>query len=46
VLPSGRNFDRKTQNGPNKIVWRRENLGPNFWQIYQKTAEKGAKLFL
>jgi hypothetical protein len=41
VLPRGRNFGRKTQKGPKKIVWGRENLGPNFWQIFQKRAEKG-----
>jgi hypothetical protein len=39
VLPSGRNFGRKSQNGPKEIVWSRENEGPNFWKIYQKRAE-------
>jgi hypothetical protein len=41
VLPRGRNFGRKTKKGPTKIVWRRENLRLNFWQIYQKRAKKG-----
>jgi hypothetical protein len=41
VLPRGLNFGRKTQKGPKKMVWGRENLGPKFWQIYQKRAEKG-----
>jgi hypothetical protein len=45
VLPRGRNFGRKTQKGPEKIVWGRENLGPKFWQIYQKRAEKGPSFF-
>jgi hypothetical protein len=29
VLPRGQNFGGKTQKGPKKIVWGRENLGPN-----------------
>jgi hypothetical protein len=32
--------------GPKKIVWGRENLGPNFWQIYQKGAELFCSLVL
>jgi hypothetical protein len=27
---------RPQQTGPKKLVWGRENLGLNFWQIYQK----------
>jgi hypothetical protein len=27
-----------------KVVWGRENQGPNFWQIYKK-GRKGAELF-
>jgi hypothetical protein len=27
VLPRGQNFGRKSQKGPNKIVWVRENAG-------------------
>jgi hypothetical protein len=46
VLPRGRNFGRKAQKGPKKIVCGRENLGPNFWQIYQKRAEKGPNFFV
>jgi hypothetical protein len=46
VLPRGRNFSRKTQKGPKKIVWGRENLGPNFSQIYQKRAEKVPNFFV
>jgi hypothetical protein len=36
VLPRGRKFGRKTQKGPTNIVWGRESLGTNFWQICQK----------
>jgi hypothetical protein len=41
VLPlaKGQNYGRKTQKGPKKLAWGRENMGPNFWQIYQKRAE-------
>jgi hypothetical protein len=46
VLPRSRNFGRKTQKGPKKIVWGRESLGPNFLQNYQKRAEKGPNFFL
>jgi hypothetical protein len=28
-----------------KIVLGRKNLRPNFWQIYQKRAEKGPNIF-
>jgi hypothetical protein len=45
VLPRGRNFGRKSQKGPKKIVWSRENEGPNFWKIYQKRGEKGPTFF-
>jgi hypothetical protein len=45
VLPRGRNFGRKAQKGPKKIEWGLENLGSNFWQIYQKRAEKGPNFF-
>jgi hypothetical protein len=42
----GQNFGRKTQKGPKKIVRGRENLGPNFWQMYQKRAEKVPNFFV
>jgi hypothetical protein len=46
VLPRGRNFGRKPQKGPEKILWGRENLRPNLWQINQKRAEKGPNFFV
>jgi hypothetical protein len=46
VLPRGLNFGRKPHKGPTKIVWGRENLRPNLWQIYQKRAKKGPNFFV
>jgi hypothetical protein len=40
VLPTGRNFGRKTQKWPHKNLSGREKLRPNFWPIFQKMAEK------
>jgi hypothetical protein len=31
---------------PKKFLWDRENLKPNFWQIYQKGAERFCSLIL
>jgi hypothetical protein len=46
VLPRGRNFGRKTQKGPKKIVWGRENLLADLSKKGRKEAEKGpAELF-
>jgi hypothetical protein len=45
VLPAGRNFGRKTQKWPQKILSGRENPRPNFWQICLKMAEKGPNFF-
>jgi hypothetical protein len=41
VLPTGRNFCRKTQKWPQKNLSGRENSRPNFLQNYPKMAEKG-----
>jgi hypothetical protein len=41
VLPTGRNFCRKTQKWPQKNISGRENLRPNLMQISQQMAEKG-----
>jgi hypothetical protein len=51
VLPRGRNFDRKTQKGPKKIVWGRKSLGPEkcgaeYLPDLSKKGRKGAELFL
>jgi hypothetical protein len=43
VLPTGRNFGRKTQKWPHKNLNGRKNLRPNFWQIFIKMAEKWPK---
>jgi hypothetical protein len=45
VLPTGRNFCRKTQKWPHKNLSGRENPQPNFLQICQKMAEKGPNFF-
>jgi hypothetical protein len=34
-VANGPKFRPQNTKGPKKIVWGRENLGPNFWQIYQ-----------
>jgi hypothetical protein len=45
VLPTGRNFCRKTQEWPQKNLSGRENPRPNFLRIGQKMAEKGPNFF-
>jgi hypothetical protein len=45
VLPTGRNFGRKTQKWPHKNLSGRNNLRPNFWQIIIKMAEKWPNFF-
>jgi hypothetical protein len=45
VLPTGRNFGRKTQNWPPKNISGWKNQRPNFWQIFQKMAEKWPNFF-
>jgi hypothetical protein len=40
VLPTGRNFGRKTQKGPDKNLNGGTKQLPNFWPIFQKPAEK------
>jgi hypothetical protein len=45
VLPTGRNFCRKTQNWPQKNLSGRENPRLNFLQISQKMAEKEPNFF-
>jgi hypothetical protein len=39
VLPTGRNFGRKTQKWPPKNISGRKNQRPNFWQIFRKMTE-------
>jgi hypothetical protein len=46
VLPTGRNVGRKTQKWPYKNISGRKNPRPNYWQIFQKMAEKWPNLFL
>jgi hypothetical protein len=46
VAMKGRNFRPQNTKEAEKIVWGRENMGPNFWKIYQKKGRKGAALFL
>jgi hypothetical protein len=46
VLPTGRNFGRKTQKWPHKNVSGRKNPLPNFWQIFIKLAEKWPNFFI
>jgi hypothetical protein len=43
VLPVGRNFGQKAQNGLGKNKVSRKNLWSNFGQILRKVAEKGPK---
>jgi hypothetical protein len=45
VAKGPQNFGRKTQKRPTKMVGCRKNLGPNFWQIYQKDPKRD-KTFL
>jgi hypothetical protein len=48
-VAKGPKFRPQSTKGAAKILWGRENLGPNFLQIYQKRAEKGPiaiKIFL
>jgi hypothetical protein len=40
VLPTGKNFGRKTQKWQHKNISSRKNPQLNFWQICQKMAEK------
>jgi hypothetical protein len=45
VLPTGRNFGRKTQKWPHKNLSGRKKQRPNFWPISQKIAEKWPNFF-
>jgi hypothetical protein len=45
VLPTGRNFCRKTQKWSQKNLSGRENPRQNFLLICQKMAEKGPNFF-
>jgi hypothetical protein len=40
MLPTGRNFGRKTKKWPHKNLSGRKKLRPNFWPIFQEMAEK------
>jgi hypothetical protein len=44
-VAKGPKFRLQNTKGAEKIVWGRETLGPKFWQIYQKRAEKGPNFF-
>jgi hypothetical protein len=45
VLPTGRNFGRKTQKWPHKNTsgWKKQRQ--NFWPIFQKMVEKWPNFF-
>jgi hypothetical protein len=45
VLPTGRNFSRKTQKWPHKNLNGRKKWRLNFMQMFQKMAEKWPKFF-
>jgi hypothetical protein len=45
VLPTGRNFSRKTQKGPLKNISGQKNPQLNFWPIFHKMAEKWPNFF-
>jgi hypothetical protein len=45
VLPTGRNFGRKTQKWPFKYLSGRKKQRPNFSPISQKMAEKWPNFF-
>jgi hypothetical protein len=45
VLPTGRNFGRKTQKLPHKNLSCRKKQWPNFLPIFQKLAEKWPNFF-
>jgi hypothetical protein len=45
VLPRGRNLGRKSQKGPKKIVWSRENEGAELLEDLSKKGRKVAELF-
>jgi hypothetical protein len=45
-VAKGPKFRPQNTKGAEQIVWGRVSLGPDFWQNYQKRAEKGPNFFL